>query len=224
MPKDRSLPDIAKAYGQSHWLRGYVRGKLGWDPVFPLARRDIVLRQKPVIDIGCGIGLLGISMRAAGIPLRYRGTDIVPWKINKAKEAVRYYGFEDVGFDVIDALGTQIPPGATVCMFDVLHYLDPAQQESMFGRLADAADAGSLILLRTGMRGSGWRFFLTWLVELWTRLSGWIRGGAMNFPAKEEIVAFFASRGLEAEISPLWGQTPFASYLVRIKPRAPRGE
>lgn len=218
MPKDRSLPDISKAYGRSRWLRGYVRGKVGWDPVFPLARREIVLRQQPVIDIGCGLGLLGISMRAAGIPLRYRGTDIAPWKVNKAKDAVRYYGFEEVGFDVLDALSTQIPPGATVCLFDVLHYLDPAAQQAMLGRLADAADAGSLVLMRTGLRGTGWRFLLTLLVEGWTRATGWIRGGAINFPSREDITGFFAERGLEAAVMPLWGRTPFASYLVKVEP------
>jgi len=219
MFKDRSLPDIAKAYGRSHWLRGYVRGKLAWDPAFPLARREIVLRQQPVVDIGCGIGLLGISMRAAGIPLRFRGTDIVPWKVNKAKDAVRYYGFEDIGFDVADALATQIPPGATVCMMDVLHYLDPASQTAMLGRLADAADAGSLVLLRTGLRGTGIRYVLTLLEEFWTRLTGWIRGGAINFPSRQDLERFFAGRGLRATITPLWGRTPFASHLVRIEPR-----
>jgi hypothetical protein len=222
MSKDRSLPDIAKAYGRSRWLRGYVRGKLAWDPVFPIVRREIVHRQQPVVDIGCGLGLLGISMRAAGIPLRFRGTDIVPWKVNKAKDAVRYYGFEDIGFDVSDALSTQIPPGATVCMIDVLHYLDPASQTVMLGRLADAADAGSLVLLRTGLRGTGLRYFLTLLEELWTRISGWIRGGAINFPSRSDLERFFAGRGIEASISPLWGRTPFASHLVRIEPRAGR--
>jgi hypothetical protein len=218
MPKDRSLPDIAKAYGRSRWLRGYVRGKLAWDPVFPVARREIVSRQQPVVDIGCGIGLLGISMRAAGIPLRFRGTDIVPWKVNKAKDVVRYYGFEDIGFDVVDALSTQIPPGATVCMVDVLHYLEPASQLAMLGRLADAVDSGSLVLLRTGLRGTGWRYLATMLEELWTRASGWIRGGAINFPSREDIEQFFAERRLKTTITPLWGRTPFASYLIRIDP------
>jgi hypothetical protein len=220
MPKDRSLPDIAKAYGRSHWLRGYVRGTLAWDTVFPLARREIVTRQQPVVDIGCGIGLLGISMRAAGIPLRFRGTDIVPWKVNKAKDAVRYYGFEDIGFDVVDALSTQIPPGATVCMVDVLHYLDPASQLAMLGRLADAVDSGSLVLLRTGLRGTGWRYLATMLEELWTRATGWIRGGKINFPTRGELLRVFEERGLQAEISPLWGRTPFASHLLKVEGRS----
>ena len=220
MPKDRSLPDISRAYGSSRWLRGYVSGKIQWDPVYPLARHEIINRYQPVIDIGCGIGLLGISMRAAGISLRYRGTDISAWQVNLGKEAVRYYGFENAGFEVCDALSTPITPGATVCMIDVLHYLDAEDQQRMLHRLAEAADEGSLVLIRTGLRGTGWRYAATLIEEWWTRATGWIRGGQINFPTREEILSVFEDRGLHAEISPLWGRTPFASYLVKVHPRA----
>ena len=153
MPKDRSLPDISRAYGHSRWLRGYVSGKIGWDPIFPLARHEIIHRNQPVIDIGCGIGLLGISMRAAGIALRYRGTDISAWKVNLGKEAVRYYGFENAGFEVCDALSTTITPGATICLIDVLHYLDADDQQRMLFRLAEAAEEGSLLASAAAGRG-----------------------------------------------------------------------
>lgn len=220
MPKDRSLPDISRAYGQSRWLRGYVKGKIEWDPVYPLARREIVKRQQPVVDIGCGLGLLGISMRASGITLRYRGTDISAWKINMGKEAVRYYGFDEAGFEVCDALNTAIPAGATVCLIDVLHYLDSTDQQALLTRLAEAAESGSLVLIRTALRGTGWRYAATLVEEWWTRATGWIRGGKINFPSREDILGVFQEHGLQTEIFPLWGQTPFASYLVKILPRA----
>jgi hypothetical protein len=89
---------------------------------------------------------------------------------------MRYFGFEDIGFEVRDALSVEIPVGATVCMFDMLHYLSSSEQEMMFEKLAQAAEAGSLILLRTTFRDAGWRYFLTLLEEWWTRVSGWISG------------------------------------------------
>ena len=220
MPEDDSIRDISRAYGRSRWLRGYVSGKIAWDPVFALARREIAQRHHPVVDIGCGLGLLGISMRAAGITLRYRGTDISAWKINLGKEAVRYYAFENAGFEVCDALSTQIPEGSTVCMFDVLHYLSPNDQLRMLHRLAEAAELGSLVLIRTALRGTGWRYAATLLEEWWTRATGWIRGGEINFPAREELVGVFGERGLRTEVFPLWGRTPFASHLIKVHPRA----
>jgi O-methyltransferase involved in polyketide biosynthesis len=105
-------------------------------------------------------------------------------------------------------------------MIDVLHYLDADDQQRMLFRLAEAAEEGSLILIRTALRGTGWRYTATLIEEWWTRATGWIRGGQINFPTREEILGVFEDRGLRAEISPLWGKTPFASYLVKIHPRA----
>ncbi|NBR48784.1 class I SAM-dependent methyltransferase [bacterium] len=213
-----SNKQLAQAYTRSKWLQGYIAGKLAWDPVFKTAWKIIINRGKPVLDIGCGLGLLGISMRAAGIPFPYRGADPSIWKINKALETMRYYGFEEVAFEVNDALNTPIPPGATVFLVDVLHYLKPAEQRKMLERLADAADAGSLVLIRTAFKGVGLRYALTLLQEFWTRISGWIRGGAINFPVRRELLGYFKNRGLKVMVTPLWGNTPFASELIVIEP------
>ena len=75
---------------------------------------------------------------------------------------------------------------------------------------------------RFGLGIAGVLLFATLLEELWTRGTGWIRGGAINFPDGRDIQAFFDGRRLEASISPLWGRTPFASHLVRIEPAARR--
>jgi hypothetical protein len=221
MPADRSLPDIAKSYGRSQWLRLRVRARIAWDPVLPLLRREIVRIQKPVVDIGCGIGLLGITMRASGIPLRYRGTDIAPTKINKAKDSVRYYGFEDIGFDVVDALSTQIPPGATVCMIDSLHRLDPDSQFSMLAKLADAAESGSLILFRTRLAGNA-RWDPARIVHQLTSTAARIlRRNAGHLPSVNAILDCFDERGLHAEIQPLRSRGPYAGHFIRIEPAAP---
>ena len=44
---------IADAVGGSRWLRGYVRGKLGSDPVFEAGRVVVVRTGGPVVDLGC---------------------------------------------------------------------------------------------------------------------------------------------------------------------------
>lgn len=217
MAKSFSVFQIARAYGRSRWLRGYVAGKLATDPLFETAWKFIVLRGAPVVDLGCGIGILGITMRAAGLVERYRGSDISVWKINKAKQAMRYFGFEEVGYEVNDALSTQIPEGSTICLFDVLHYLEPDEQKRMLDRLADAAESGSLVLIRTTFHKSGWRYYVTLLEEYWTRLTHWIRGGSINFPERAELLSVFAARGLQTAVSPLWGRTPFGGELVVVE-------
>jgi len=215
--KSFSSAQISRAYGRSRWLRGYVIGKLLLDPVFSAAWRFIVYRGRFVIDIGCGIGLLGISMRGAGLTERYLGSDITPWKVNKAKDAMRYFGFENVGFEVRDALAVEIPAGSTICMFDVLHYLQPDDQRLMLERLARAAERDSLVLIRTTFRNSGWRYWVTLAEEVWTRATGWIPGGAVNFPDRGETLAVFEDRGLRVAVEPLWGYTPFGGHLIVVE-------
>ena len=217
MPDSFSAYQIARAYGRSKWLRGYVAGKVGSDPVFKTSWKFISIRRQPVWDIGCGLGLLGISMRGAGLTERYRGFDTSAWKVNLGKEAMRYFGFDELGFEVRDALSVEIPTGTTVCMFDVLHYLSPVDQKLMLERLAKAAESGSLILLRTTFKDSGWRYLATLVEEWWTRATGWINGGDVNFPRRQELVSFFKERGLGIGVTPLWGKTPFGGELVVIE-------
>ena len=217
MAKSFSVFQISRAYGRSRWLRAYVAIKLAMDPIFETAWKLIVFRGAQVVDIGCGIGMLGITMRSAGLVERYRGADMSVWKVNKAKQAMRYFGFEEVGYEVNDALTTPIPQGATVCVFDVLHCLTHDAQKKLLARLADAADSGSLVLIRTAFRKSGLRFYPTLLNEYRRWLAFWIPRGKINFPDRRELIAAFESRGLHVAISPMWGKTPFAGELVVVE-------
>ena len=42
----------------------------------------------------------------------------------------------------------------------------------------------------------------------------WMPRGALHYPALEELRAPLAEAGLTVEVTPLWGGTPFNSYLV----------
>lgn len=190
MPDAFSAFQIARAYGSSRFLRSYIATKMITDPVYKISWKFISMRQKPVWDIGCGFGLLGISMRGAGLTERYRGFDTRAWKVNKGMDATRHFGFEDIGFEVRETLSAKIPEGATVCMFDVLHSLPPPEQNAMLERLASAAESGSLILLRTTFKDSGGRYLMTYLAEFYARLTRWTRAGDLNFPSKRDLVSF----------------------------------
>jgi 2-polyprenyl-3-methyl-5-hydroxy-6-metoxy-1,4-benzoquinol methylase len=217
MPDAFSAFQIARAYGSSRFLRSYIATKMTTDPVYKISWKFISMRQKPVWDIGCGFGLLGISMRGAGLTERYRGFDTRAWKVNKGMDAMRHFGFEDIGFEVRETLSAKIPEGATVCMFDVLHSLPPPEQNAMLERLASAAESGSLILLRTTFKDSGGRYLMTYLAEFYARLIRWTRAGDLNFPSKRDLVSFFKRRGLGIAVTPIPGKTPFLGELVVIE-------
>lgn len=207
---------IAQAFAGSRWLRGYVRGKLAGDPVFSAAAKMIVHRPGAVVDLGCGLGLLGLWLRSNGWSDSYRGCDLGGWKIDAGRQAARRLAFGGMVLEEADMLQFQMDGAATVCAFDVLHYLTEANQKLFLRRLAGAARCGAVVLLRTGVRGCGWRTGATLLEEWWTRATGWIRGGAVAFPALDYVVGSFEESGCKVESRPLWGGTPFSSHWIEV--------
>jgi SAM-dependent methyltransferase len=207
---------IAEAIGGGRWLRGYVRGKLTADPVFGAARKALAGCRGPVVDLGCGLGLNGLWLHQHGIVAPYRGCDLAEWKIMAGRHAAARLGAEDFRLEVADMTNFPWEDAAAVCAFDVLHYLGAEAQRDLVRRLAGAAAGGAVVLVRTGVRGAGWRSAVTLAEEWWTRASGWIRGGRVNFPRLVDLQADFESAGCRVETRPLWGRTPFSSYWLEI--------
>lgn len=207
---------IVKALGGSPWFQGYVRGKLGHDPVFEEARQAVAQVGGPVIDLGCGAGIFGLWLGVHGFDGSYRGYDLGRWKIEAGLEAAQSLRLQSYGLEVADMTKVSLEPAAIICAFDVLHYLDAERQREFLESLAAAARGGAVLLVRTGVSGCGWRTAATVGEEYVTRLSGWIRGGVINFPRLEALLEFFEEQGCSVESRPLWGGTPFSSYWLKV--------
>jgi SAM-dependent methyltransferase len=207
---------IAAAMAGGRWLKGYVRGKLLADPVFDEALRVVLESQKPVVDLGCGLGLFGLWLRMNGFQAHYTGCDLGQWKIDTGRKAVEILGFHDMELHAGDLTDAPLPGGCVICAFDILHYLTQEQQDLLVSRLAEAAKKGSIILIRNGIKGCGWRSYVTMIEEIWTRATCWIVGGEINFPDLAELSNRFQVEGCSVESKPLWGRTPFSSYWLKV--------
>jgi hypothetical protein len=84
---------IARLY-DSRLQRGYVMGKLANDPVYAATVAAIADTQLPLLDLGCGIGLLGQYLSAQGHRLPYVGLDHDERKIAAGQQAARRAGLE----------------------------------------------------------------------------------------------------------------------------------
>src|SRR5437764_15344928 len=51
---------------QRGWLRHYVKSKLRRDPIFPAAYELLRGSDEPILDLGCGIRVLGVYLRERG--------------------------------------------------------------------------------------------------------------------------------------------------------------
>ncbi len=219
MHPDDPAATIARAYQGGPWLRGYIKGKLRGDPVFDTATAAVKRHALPVVDLGCGLGLFGLWLRAHGLDCPYRGCDLGGWKITAGQRAAAHLGCRDLVLEEADMCSFPLQGPSVVCTFDVIHYLPAPEQHSFTARLAGAARHGSVVLLRSGVRGCGWRTGATLLEEGWTRATGWIRGGRVNFPHLGGLVKYFEQEGCFVKSQPLWGRTPFSSHWLEISAR-----
>jgi SAM-dependent methyltransferase len=207
---------IASVFPSNRWLKGYIKGKLNTDPVFNKALATLKDRRGHIIDLGCGLGLFALWLHEHGCLMPVLGCDLGHWKLEAGMRAADRLGFKQIKLVYQDLTEIPLASASVICAFDVLHYLPQARQSILVKSLAMAARNGSLVLIRTGVRGLGWRSALTMLEEIWTRATGWIRGGEVNFPDLPTLVAAFEREGCSVKSEPLWGKTPFSSYWLEV--------
>jgi hypothetical protein len=72
-------------------------------------------------------------------------------------------------------------------------------------------------MIRVTLNDKSWRFAATRLEEWFVHASGWIPTSGWNFPTRDEVFRAFAAAGLSGEVRPMWGITPFNSYLFTFR-------
>ena len=70
------IREIAQHYLPLRAHYWYARIKLATDPLYAGVGAVLARTEEPVLDLGCGIGLLGHTLRAQGFSGDYRGVDI----------------------------------------------------------------------------------------------------------------------------------------------------
>lgn len=213
----RTRHRIVSLYG-NYVQRCYVRSKLASDPVYAATATLIAGSPLPLLDIGCGIGLLGQYLHTHGHRQPYLGLDHDPRKIAAGRIAVRRAGLEAT-MSLRHADAADLPPmHGHVALLDVLHYL-PAERQPVLLQAAirHLAPQGCLVI-RNVLREPNWRFHATRIEEFFLRVSGWIPGGAQHYPTADELRAPLENAGLDVRIEPLRGGTPFNSYLIVARP------
>jgi SAM-dependent methyltransferase len=199
--KDDVAGRIAARY-PSGFLRAYVRAKVRIDPVYAAVFERIGHSTDPLLDVGCGAGVLAAYLRTRGFAAPIRGIDHDERKVAVAGRVVR-----DAVFEVADAR-TAIAHGGTVVLLDLLHYFRSGEQAAI---LAAAAANATTVIIRDAVRDGSWRYRLTYAQETFARAVRWLRAERLQFLTRDEIMRPFAK--FEAEAVPLYGRTPFNNYL-----------
>lgn len=208
---------IARLY-DNRLQRLYVRSKLASDPVYAATAAIVGGSDLPLLDIGCGIGLLGQYLNAQGHSLPYLGLDHDERKIKAGRRAVQHAGLGAVmalhHADVAELPSVQ----GHVALLDVLHYLSAAQQLTLLQAAARHLAPQGCLIIRNVLREPNWRFHATGLEEFFLRTSGWIPGGVQHYPTASELRTPLENAELDVRFESLRGRTPFNSYLIVARP------
>lgn len=199
---------------RDRWNYFYTRAKLGSDPLYPAVAEALRGTDAPLLDLGCGLGLLAHTLREDGIDVAYRGVDVDAAKIAHARRVAMHAGLRDVAFEAID-LGRDLPQHrGSVALLDVLQYVDtPAQV-----RILDAACAmlvpGARLFIRSGLATPGWRPRVSKTFDTLAAHAGWMYSPPRRYPDEALLRGRLDAAGLRYEIAPLNGNTPFNNWRI----------
>jgi 2-polyprenyl-3-methyl-5-hydroxy-6-metoxy-1,4-benzoquinol methylase len=201
------------------WLRSYVRGKLRRDRIYQTAYELMGRSRQPILDVGCGVGLLAFYLRERACRQPVIGLDLDSRKIRYgAKIASDRYRDVDLRFNDI---GKTIPAfSGNVALFDVLHYLPPARQTALLKRLAECVAPDGLLIVRDCPREPGARYWMTWMAEKFAQTISWNINSALHFPSRASIEGAFGAKEFERETRPLWGASPFNNHIFIFRRHA----
>jgi SAM-dependent methyltransferase len=208
---------VAARFAQ-RWLRIYASRKLRADPIFPAAFELFHASSQPLVDLGCGIGLLAFYLRERNFLAPVCGLDRDGRKIERAR-AVAASAYHDLQFIEQD-VSRPIAPSGNIVLFDLLHYLPPDEQANLLERLAARVPPGGKLVIRECPRDRNTRFWLTRLAERFAQTTTWNLKGPLHFPTRESICAAFDDEQFSGVVRPLWGRLPFNNHLFVFRRRA----
>jgi SAM-dependent methyltransferase len=192
----------------------YVRSKFATDPLYDGVCAALIGMRAPLLDLGCGIGLLAHCLRAKGIDLDYFGVDNDAGKIAAARAAADRAGITAARFECVD-LATSFPAhSGNVCLLDVLQYLDEPERSALLEAALERVAPGARLVLRTGVEDGNWRTHVARGVDRAASWARWMNTGPKRYPTRVALESAFARHGMRATWHPSWGRMPFNNWLV----------
>lgn len=205
---------IAASFLPDRYRYWYSLSKLAMDPLYEAMPGAFGDEREPLLDLGCGIGLLLHCLRAGGCKLPYLGVDTDAVKIEAARVASARSGYHDADFQVCD-LSVQFPKHhGSVALLDVLQYLPQQAQGTLLAQAAQCVSKQGKLIIRTGLADGTWRSATTRATDRFGHLVGWMKTSFKAQPSAQELRAVLQRHGLQADFQPLWGRTPFNNWLV----------
>ena len=157
------------------------------------------------------MGLLAFYLRERTFSADIVGVDFDEGKVSTARDCAQahYSGLQFRAQDVAEARDFH----GNVVVLDVLQYLEFEKQKKLLQQLPQWVGPRGKCLIRATPHSESWRFTATRVADRAMYLASWMKSPALHYLREKEIVAPFVSANFTCDVRPLWGNTPFNSYL-----------
>ncbi|YCM46525.1 class I SAM-dependent methyltransferase [Verrucomicrobiaceae bacterium 227] len=194
--------------------RYYTSSKLKTDPLYSGVFTELSSREFPLLDIGCGMGILGLYLRTRGWKPAITGFDYDQRKISEGRKMVKAGGYNEISLSQGDAR-TELPDHqGDVTILDILQFFDEAEQKILLNQAVLRVAPGGKLIIRSGLKEQNLRFFVTWIGDFFAKFTFWMKAAPVHYPTAESFRSVLEEAGLMVEIRPFWGKTPFNNYLI----------
>lgn len=192
----------------------YVRTKLRTDPLYPGALAALRGTRAPLLDMGCGLGLLAHALRNDGQTMPYRGVDNDAAKIARAGRAAERGGLSDARFERMDLARETPEHRGSVAILDVLQYLDADAQGIALRNAAAMLSDEAVLVVRSAIADDSRRANTSRITDRLANWIGWIQFRPRSYPTLDRLRATLEDAGLRVDTRPLYGDTPFNNWLI----------
>jgi SAM-dependent methyltransferase len=210
---------IADRYMPSQWHYWYSLSKLTLDPLYENVGALLERHHSPVLDVGCGIGLMLHYLRVSGVRTYYKGVDIDAAKIEIARRTT--LEMDDVEFEVRDLANNFPAHLGSVVLLDVLQYLQPEAQDDLLRQCSRCLTPDAVLIIRGGLDDGSFRAALTRATDRLGHALRWMSSSFKAQPKPAHLHALLEQQGLQVEFRKPAPHLPFNNWLI-VARRAPR--
>ena len=128
-------------------LEWYMRIKTKLEKNYEPFHR-LVPRKGKILDIGCGYGFMPYMLSFTSAEREITGIDYDEEKIDTANHC--FSKTDKINFVHSDVMGFAFEHYDAIILADMLHYLQPEEQEQVIGKCMDHLNPGGMIIIRDG--------------------------------------------------------------------------
>jgi 1-acyl-sn-glycerol-3-phosphate acyltransferase len=195
-----------RALALNYVLRGpvlewYMRVKMKLENNYDLYAR-LMPREGEILDLGCGYGFISYMLMFTSDERRITGVDYDAEKIVTASNG--WSKNDRIAFIHADVTEFEITPKSGYVLGDVLHYLDPIQQQALLRKCFSQLLPGGVIMIREANTDLADRHKRSKLTEFLSTNIGFNKtattGKLLHFSSAADIRAIADEFGLSMEI------------------------